>query len=200
MVSLNLNKNESLDLHKAVANLKKVNVALGWKANDGNGGDFDVDATAFLLDSNGKVYNGIKCVVFYNANAENINPAVKHSGDDKSGSKVANVDCETIEVDFSRMDPMCERIDFIMTIYVNEDTGEGKNLTFRNITNAFVRIYDKETGKEICRFDLSSDYGTSNSVMVGSLLKNGSNWSFRAIGSGEANADLNTYFHRYQNA
>ena len=35
--------------------LQKVGIGLGWDPNDSSGGDFDLDASAFLLNSSGKV-------------------------------------------------------------------------------------------------------------------------------------------------
>lgn len=197
MELLDLKKGEVLDLHKENPGLKVARVAFGWVANDGNGNDFDVDGSAFLLNGSGKVYNGAKSIVYYKAK-DKLNSVYHSLGDDRTGSKTSNVDCEAINVNFERLDPICERIDFIATIYVNKDTGEGVGLTFRNIKNAYIRVVNDETGKEICRFNLTDDYGSSNSVVAGSFIKKGSNWSFAAIGSGQCDADLNTYFARYQ--
>ena len=82
MNSLNLLKGDSLNLSKSNPSLNKVTVAVGWKANDGNGEEFDLDASCFMLKSNGKLVDGINSVVYY-GQKESAAPAIIHSGDDR---------------------------------------------------------------------------------------------------------------------
>lgn len=197
MDSLNLSKGDSLNLSKTNPSLKNITVALGWVSNNGNGEEFDLDASCFLLKENGKLVNGEKSVVFY-GQKEIAAPAIIHSGDDRSGSSLSDKDCESIKVDFSRLDPICERIDFVVTIFVDPKTKAGSDLTFGNVKNAYVRIIDDSTGKEICRYNLSNDYNYAKAVLIGSINKKQNEWYFNAVGAGESSADLNTYFNRYQ--
>ena len=52
---VSLVKGQKVDLTKGNAGLKKILVGLGWDTNKYDGDDFDLDASAFLLDKNGKV-------------------------------------------------------------------------------------------------------------------------------------------------
>ena len=65
-MSINLTKGQKADLTKNNPGLKKIKVGLGWDTKKYDGGkDFDLDASAFLLDSMGKAQNE-KDFVFFN--------------------------------------------------------------------------------------------------------------------------------------
>lgn len=52
---INLSKGQKVDLTKGNPGLKNVMVGLGWDVNAfDSGADFDLDAAAFMLGSNGK--------------------------------------------------------------------------------------------------------------------------------------------------
>ena len=56
---INLTKGQKVDLTKGTPGLTKLMVGLGWDVNSfDTGGDFDLDAAAFLLGESGKVYLG----------------------------------------------------------------------------------------------------------------------------------------------
>ncbi|MFO4789847.1 tellurium resistance membrane protein TerD, partial [Salmonella enterica subsp. enterica serovar 1,4,[5],12:i:-] len=54
-MSVSLSKGGNVSLSKAAPSMKNVLVGLGWDARSTDGQDFDLDASAFLLASNGKV-------------------------------------------------------------------------------------------------------------------------------------------------
>ena len=49
-MAINLQKGQRVGI-----GLTKVCVGLGWDPNDSSGADFDLDASAFMLGSNGKL-------------------------------------------------------------------------------------------------------------------------------------------------
>ena len=62
---INLSKGQKVDLTKGNPGLKNVMVGLGWDVNAfDSGADFDLDAAAFMVDSNGK-YPTEKEIVFF---------------------------------------------------------------------------------------------------------------------------------------
>jgi tellurium resistance protein TerD len=62
---INLSKGQKISLTKDNPGLKNVIVGIGWDVNAfDTGGDFDLDASAFLLGENGKV-TGEQDFVFY---------------------------------------------------------------------------------------------------------------------------------------
>ena len=55
---------------------------------------------------------------------------------------------------------------------------------FGQVSNAFIRIVDDATGKELIHFDLGEDFSIETAVVVGELYKHNGEWKFNAIGSG----------------
>ena len=64
---VNLTKGQKVDLTKGKPSLKKLMVGLGWDVNryDG-GGDFDLDAAAFMLGAEGKVLSDSDFIFYGN--------------------------------------------------------------------------------------------------------------------------------------
>ena len=76
-MSVSLKKGQKVSLTKGNPGLSKVTVGLGWDVNQfDTGGDFDLDAAAFLLTDSGKV-SGQNDFVFY-GNLEHPSGSVKH--------------------------------------------------------------------------------------------------------------------------
>ena len=66
-MGVNLTKGQKVSLTKNNPGLKKLVVGLGWDVNSfDTGGDFDLDAAAFLLTDNGKVSRQEDFVFFGN--------------------------------------------------------------------------------------------------------------------------------------
>ena len=87
---INLSKGQKVDLTKGNPGLKNVMVGLGWDVNAfDSGADFDLDAAAFMLGSNGKCPTE-KEFVFY-GNLEHPSGSIKHMGDNLTGEGEAEV-------------------------------------------------------------------------------------------------------------
>ena len=56
----------------------------------------------------------------------------------------------------------------------------------RQVNNAFIRIYNEETGEELLRYDLGEDFSIETAAVFGELYKSGDEWKFNAIGNGVA--------------
>lgn len=52
------------------------------------------------------------------------------------------------------------------------------------VRDAYVRIMNADTNKELVRFDLSEDASTETAMIFGELYRKNGGWSFRAIGQG----------------
>ena len=65
-MAISLTKGQKVDLTKGNSGLSKLLIGLGWDVNRFDSGSaFDLDAAAFLLDSNGKGTSD-SYFVFYN--------------------------------------------------------------------------------------------------------------------------------------
>ncbi|MBN0154377.1 TerD family protein, partial [Pseudomonas aeruginosa] len=64
-MALSLQKGGNLSLSKEAPGLTKILVGLGWDPRSTDGTQFDLDASAFLLNASGKV-RGDADFIFYN--------------------------------------------------------------------------------------------------------------------------------------
>ena len=174
---VNLQKGQKVSLTKGNPGLSKVVVGLGWDVNAfDTGGDFDLDAAAFLLTDAGRVLDS-RDFVFY-GNLTHPSGSVQHQGDNLTG--VGDGDDEQIKVDLSAVPANITKIACTVTIY----EAEARRQNFGQVNNAFVRIYNEATGEELLRYDLGEDFSIETAAVFGELYKNGGEWKFNAIGSG----------------
>ena len=137
---VNLQKGQKVSLTKGNPGLSKVVVGLGWDVNAfDTGGDFDLDAAAFLLTDAGRVLDS-RDFVFY-GNLTHPSGSVQHQGDNLTG--VGDGDDEQIKVDLSAVPANITKIAFTVTIY----EAEARRQNFGQVNNAFVRIYNEATGE-----------------------------------------------------
>ena len=174
---VSLQKGQKVSLTKGNPGLKKVVVGLGWDVNAfDTGGAFDLDAAAFMLADNGRT-TGSQDFVFY-GNLTHPSGSVQHMGDNLTGE--GDGDDEQIRVDLSLVSANITKIAFTVTIY----DAEVRRQNFGQVNNAFIRIYNEETGEELLRYDLGEDFSIETAAVFGELYKSGDEWKFNAIGSG----------------
>ena len=174
---VNLSKGQKVSLTKGNPGLSKVVVGLGWDVNQfDTGGSFDLDAAAFMLTESGKVSKS-EDFVFY-GNLTHPSGSVQHLGDNLTGE--GDGDDEQIKINLSMIPPEITKVAFTVTIY----EAEQRHQNFGQVNNAFIRIYNEETGEELLRYDLGEDFSIETAAVFGELYKNGNEWKFNAIGSG----------------
>lgn len=173
---ISLVKGQGISLTKEVPTLDQIVVGLGWDVNNFVGGDFDLDAQAFLLDGNDKVVSDGH-FIFYNQ-PTSPDGAVKHTGDNRTGA--GDGDDESIEVQLSRVAPEVQKILFTVTIY----DAIARSQNFGGVKNAYIRFIDKATGNEVIRYDLTEDFSIETALVVGQLYRHNGEWKFKAVGAG----------------
>lgn len=171
MPHINLNKD---DVHKVL-------IGLGWDINV-LGNDFDLDASAFLLDASDKVIEDHD-VVFY-GNLKHPSGCVQHRGDNLSGGKGDEIDdSEQIDVDLDLVPNYIKKIVFVVTIY----KGVAHSLNFGLVSNAYIRVVNRETDSMLVRFDLTGNYSDDTAIIAGELVRDGKDWAFNSVGKGYKN-------------
>lgn len=176
-MSVSLQKGQKVSLTKGNPGLSKVVVGLGWDINQfDTGGDFDLDAAAFMLTDSGRVSNQNDFIFF--GNLEHPSGSVKHMGDNLTGA--GEGDDEQIRINLSLVPANITKIAFTATIY----EAESRRQNFGQVNNAFIRIYNEVNGEELLRYDLGEDFSIETAAVFGELYKNGGEWKFNAIGSG----------------
>ncbi|KAF6570258.1 TerD family protein [Paenibacillus sp. FSL M8-0228] len=178
-MTISLSKGQRIDLTKTNPGLTRVVVGLGWDTNKYSGGaDFDLDASAFLLYEDGKA-KAADDFVFYN-NPTGGAGSITHTGDNRTGE--GDGDDEQIIVDFSKIPANIHRIGITVTIYDYEARAQN----FGQVSNAFVRVVDAATDREVLRYDLGEDFSTETAVVFCEFYRQNADWKFQAIGSGFA--------------
>lgn len=188
-MGINLSKGERINLSKEAPSLKKVGVGLGWDTNSTDTGvDFDLDASVFLLGSNGKIPSE-KHFVFYN-NLTSPDGGVKHTGDNLTGE--GDGDDETLYVELAKVDTAINELVFVVTIH----EAEKRRQNFGQVRNAFIRLYDQDTRKEVAKYELDEDFSKETAIEFGKLYKKDGQWRFQAVGQGY-NSGLQGFVDKY---
>lgn len=175
-MAVSLSKGGNISLSQQNPGLVRIFVGLGWDTRATAGDAFDLDASAFLLASNGKV-RGDEDFIFYNQLVSKCG-AVQHTGDNRDGQ--GDGDDESIKIDLERLSPQIVRIAVSVTIH----DAQGRRQNFGQVSNAFMRIVNDDTQVEIARFDLSEDFSTETAVIFGEIYRHGAEWKFKAVGQG----------------
>lgn len=177
-MSVSLSKGGNVSLAKADPTMTKVLVGLGWDPRATDGQDFDLDASAFLPDSTGKV-RGDNDFIFYN-NLSDAAQSVVHTGDNRTGA--GDGDDESLKVDLTKIPAEVDKIAFTVTIH----DAEARRQSFGQVGGAFIRLVNDATGVEVARYDLSEDASTETAMIFGELYRHNNEWKFRAVGQGYA--------------
>jgi tellurium resistance protein TerD len=172
---LNLKKNDILDLTKTSAHYDSLRLSAGWDINKKGGSNYDLDLFALLLDSKDKLTSVTNSCVYYgNKKATGI----ELDKDNLTGE--GDGDDENIFINLTKIPPAVNKIILAVAIY----DADSRRQSFQYVNNAYVRLVDTSNKKEveICRYNLSNDGGSSTAVICAELFRNGSDWSFKAVG------------------
>lgn len=177
-MALTLQKGGNLSLSKTDPDLTRILVGLGWDPRATNGIEFDLDASAFLLDTSGKV-RGESDFIFYNQ-LRSPDGSVEHTGDNRTGAGAG--DDEVIKVDLGRVPAYVDKIAFTVTIH----DAQARAQNFGQVGNSFIRVVNEVTGAEVVRYDLTEDASVETAMIFAELYRNNGEWKFRAVGQGYA--------------
>ena len=184
-MAINLQKGQRIDL-----GLSRMTIGLGWDPNEGTGFDFDLDASAFMINENRLILSE-EFFVFY-GNTDSPDLALHHTGDDPTGGNSATGDDESIQVDLSKVDNQVTEILFVVTIH----EAENRKQNFGQVRNSYIRIVDDTTGEEVAKYELGEDFSIETGVEFGRLYKRNGQWKFEASGIGYRE-DLAYFLSKY---
>lgn len=194
-MGINLQKGQKIDLTKGGGGLSRIMVGLGWDeaqpAHQQSGGglfglfksqpqqaqNIDCDASAILLNANGKLYGSEAndCCVYF-GNLSHYSGAIQHQGDNLTGA--GDGDDEQIMINLSMVPADVAKIVFVVNIY----DANVRNQHFGMIQNAFIRLVNLTNNSEICRFNLSENYFGMTGMVVGEIYRYNGEWKFNAVG------------------
>ena len=179
-MSTTLHTGHRINLEKTAPGLTRVRIGLGWKVNAVEGQPFDLDASVFLCRrdaSDHPVMISNAHFVYYN-HATSPDGAVVHSGDNRTGDK--DGDDEVITVDLAKVEAEVVEMPIVVTIH----DADVRKQTFGMVTDAYVKVYNDETGETIAAYDLDEDYADKTALQFGSLYRKDGEWRFQAVGAG----------------
>lgn len=157
--------------------LTRIMVGLGWDTNKYDGGkEFDLDVVAFLLDQDGKA-TGDGAFIFYN-NKQDPSGAIMLSGDNRTGE--GDGDDESLKITLPVVPAPVQKIAVCIDIHDAQTRGQN----FGQVSNAYVRVVNDETGEELMRYDLAEDYSIETGIVTAEIYRHGDEWKFNAVGSG----------------
>lgn len=180
-MSVNLQKGQKVDLTKGNAGLKALVVGLGWDEAPrkfslfSKREDIDCDASALLINAQSGKLAGPIDVVYY-GQLMHRSGSVHHCGDNLTGA--GDGDDEQIIVELNKVPADYSKIVFVVTIYQARE----RNQQFGMIKNAFIRVVDADTGKELCKYNLSENYDGKTAMIFGEVYRYNNEWKFGAIG------------------
>ncbi len=202
-MAINLVKGQKIDLTKGNAGLSKIRVGLGWDAAKSKstglfgkifggqaGPNIDCDASVIMLDNQGHV--NAKSDVVYFGHLTHASKAVVHMGDNLTGD--GEGDDEQILIELKAIPENIDKLMFVVNIYdcVN------RKQDFGMIGNAFIRIVDLSTNKELLRYNLTEDYSGYTALEVGEVYRHDGEWKFAATGNGTRDISLKNVVAKYQ--
>ncbi len=182
-MAINLQKGQRENI-----NAQKFTIGLGWDTNvSSTGAAFDLDASVFILGTNGKIISD-EYFVFYN-NTKSPDQAVIHTGDNLTGA--GDGDDESITVDLSKINSGVKEICVVVTIH----EAENRKQNFGQVRNSFIRIID-QGNTELVKYELDEDFSIETAVEFGRIYQKDGQWKFEAVGAG-MKGGLEDYLKKY---
>ena len=195
-MSINLSKGQKVDLTKGNPGLKNIMAGLGWDEVKQKGGLFlrnvsaiDCDASAIML-KNGKLADREDLV--YYGNLKHKSGTVRHMGDNLTGA--GEGDDEQIVIKLADVPNEYDKIVIVVNIY----KALKRHQHFGLVENAFIRIVDAASSKEMCRYSLTENYSGMTVMIFGEVYRYNGEWKFNAVGQGTKDPGLNELCARYR--
>ena len=191
-MTINLSKGQRISLEKVAPGLVQIFVGLGWDINvTDTGGDFDIDASVFLLDSNEKLISDQHFIFYNNQTSPDPDQSVKQLGDNRTGA--GEGDDEIIDINLKTVPAEVAKIAITVTIH----EAEQRMQNFGQVQNAFVRIVNAENEQEVIRYDLTEDFSIETALIMAELYRKDGEWRMNAVGAGYEGG-LQALVDRYQ--
>lgn len=178
-MAVSLSKGGNVSLTKQAPGLGTIRVGLGWDTRVTDGAAFDLDASAFLLGSSGRVRSDSD-FIYYN-NMASSDGSIVHQGDNITG--IGEGDDEVIVVSLHRLPADIDRIAFAVTIH----EADQRRQNFGMVQSAFIRVVNEQDNVELARYDLSEDASTETAMIFGELYRDpneAGGFKFKARGEG----------------
>lgn len=179
---INLEKGENTAINSTNYTGSKLLVGLDWKTKDKN--DFDIDGSAFLLNSD-EIVRSSEDFIFYNQLIDNDNCIELNTDSDNKDYT------NSFFINLSKIPYDIDKIMFVLTI----DKAEEREQNFRMVDDVKFLIMD-EHNNSLIKCIIETDY-EEVSLMVCSLYRYKNEWKIRSIGQGFSKG-LEAIAHNYK--
>jgi len=182
-MTINLKKGQRISLTKENPGLKQIMCGLGWDVAQKSGGffggnkQFDLDSSILCLDTDKKLLD-VKDIVYF-GNLRHSSGAIAHQGDNLTGA--GEGDDEIINIDLPLIPPTVAYLVFAINIYKCNQ----RKQDFSMVDNAFVRLINRNTSKELARYNLSgTEYDGMTGMIMAEVYRHNEEWKMAAVGNG----------------
>lgn len=182
-MAINLKKGQRISLTKEDPGLKQIMCGLGWDVAPKSGGffrgnkQFDLDSSVICLDENKKLTD-VKNIIYF-GNLRHSSSAISHQGDNLTGA--GEGDDEIINIDLPLIPANISYLIIVINIYKSKE----RKQDFSMVDNAFVRLVNRTTNKELARYDLSGqEYKGMTGMILADVYRHNQEWKMAAVGNG----------------
>jgi tellurium resistance protein TerD len=182
-MAINLTKGQRISLTKEDPSLKQLMCGLGWDVAEKSGGffggnkQFDLDSSVICLDGEKKLTD-VKNIIYF-GNLRHSSSAIAHQGDNLTGA--GEGDDEIINIDLPLIPPSIVYLVFVINIYKCNE----RRQDFSMVNNAFVRLVNRTTNKELARYNLSgNEYQGMTGMILAEVYRHNDEWKMAAVGNG----------------
>ena len=175
-MAVNLQTGQKISLEKEAGGaLARVTMGLGWDVaksrgffgfGGGKSESVDLDASCVLFDDANRPVD----VVWFRQ-LKSHDGSILHTGDNRTGA--GEGDDEQIIVDLRAVPANVKSLVFTVNSFTGQD--------FARVQNAFCRLFDTNSGKEIARYDLSVQ-GSHTAQVMAKVYRHNGEWKMHAIG------------------
>ena len=177
---MNISKGEGLNISKAAADagtsIDKLTAGASWDPAS-EGASVDLDLLTVYLDESGKAIpdessNGTNAdeavCAFFNKDPKGAH----HTGDNLTGE--GDGDDEQIVLTTADIPANVKEVAVVIAAYSGQKFGDVKN--------AAVRMLGADGTTELVKYQLTENYADTRGVEMGRVVRNGSEWEFKATG------------------
>ncbi|MDM5190596.1 TerD family protein [Bacillus sp. DX4.1] len=176
-MTLQLRKGQKVDLTKTNPTLTHIKIGLGWNLSPKSSSHaFDLDASALLLDENGRIAD-LEHIVYYNQRTA-LQGAITLSPDNRTGAGAG--DDEEISISLQKLPSHIERIMLTITIH----DAVARMQTFGQVNRSYVRIINAATDEELFHYNLEKEFSSETALIIGEIYRYKGDWKFGAVGRG----------------
>lgn len=165
-MGITLVKGQKISLSKeSGGSLKKVIIGLGWDPAPGSD-EIDLDASCLMVSESKDVLDSI-----WFGQLKSRDGSVRHTGDNLTGE--GDGDDEQLIVDLDSVPANVKHLVFVVASYSGE--------SFAEVANAFCRVVDQSTNRELAKYTLSAG-GSAKGMVIARVYRHNSEWKMAALG------------------